>query len=345
MTQRFKLLGIGSCFSDYTIGSCLGDDALDKPSPPPTSPVSNVNQFTSMSPRFLKHCKGDNQKAEKMWREMLAWRQRWVMDTFLSRPLPNFRTIKTHYPQALHGRTKNGNLVFYEKPGCFNLAGFKRDGITANDMARYTAFVQEYIFSRLIPEDEGRFMSVLDMRGISWGIIQRDSIEILKTISEIIQSYYPERVSNMLVINAPDWFAGAWKFVERILAGNIERVTLHKEEETLDALLVHMETHQIPPEYGGLSPYAFGNSPEEQNLLEFVDNINENVENAARINIENDPAFTTEISQSAIPMIINKRKEKISWKSLLPASSPQQQSMAVKFSWSMLIDGFSPQSL
>jgi len=252
--------------------ACVRDDTLEEEQ-------ENLCQSTNpneMSPRFLKHCKGDEEKASKMWREMISWRQQHDMDRALFRPLPLFRSIKIHYPQALHGVTKSGNLVFYEKPGVLNIPGLKKQKIGPKEMAKYTAFVHEYIFSRLIKTDDGRFMSVLDVQGVSWGIISRDSIDILRAMTDTIQNNYPERVSNLMIINAPEWFAGFWKMVERVLAGGIERVTIHLEEDTLDALLEHLDSDEIPPEYGGTSPYSLGQHPYEADLRCLVDMLNAN---------------------------------------------------------------------
>mmetsp|Transcript_37040 Transcript_37040/g.64521 ORF Transcript_37040/g.64521 Transcript_37040/m.64521 type:complete len:196 (+) Transcript_37040:768-1355(+) len=109
---------------------------------------------------------------------------------------------------------------------------------------------------------------VLDVRGISWGVVSGDSINAMKATSETIQNNFPERVSNLMIINAPEWFTGAWKFVEKILAANIERVTIHSEEETLAALQEYLEDENIPACYGGQCQHLLGAHPFERALWE-----------------------------------------------------------------------------
>jgi len=232
--------------------------------------------FTEMSPRFLKHCQGNSERAKKMWEEMLLWRELNRMHEVFERPLTNFYGIRRYFHQAFHGRTKNGNLVLYEQIGTLDIRGLKSLGIKDIDMAEYTAFFQEYIYTHLIHEDDGRYLCVLDIKGVSWGIISPDSLAIQKAISETIQKYFPERVLKILIVNAPEWFAGAWKFIRGLAKFNEGNVIIREEKDTLNILLEYLDDDQIPREYGGSSPFHLGDSPEEQQLWEFVGTLNNN---------------------------------------------------------------------
>mmetsp|Transcript_37039 Transcript_37039/g.64517 ORF Transcript_37039/g.64517 Transcript_37039/m.64517 type:complete len:337 (+) Transcript_37039:54-1064(+) len=242
-----------------SIFACVIEDSTNE---------ATQNSFEVMSPRFLMHCKGDEDKARKMWKDMLSWRQHNEIDTLLERSVPHFAAMKRHCPSAFHGRTREGKLVFYERVGAYQIGSMKKDKLGPKHVTSFTAFIQEYIFTHLITNDEERYMSVLDVRGISWGVVSGDSINAMKATSETIQNNFPERVSNLMIINAPEWFTGAWKFVEKILAANIERVTIHSEEETLAALQEYLEDENIPACYGGQCQHLLGAHPFERALWE-----------------------------------------------------------------------------
>jgi len=133
-----------------SIFACVIEDSTNE---------ATQNSFEVMSPRFLMHCKGDEDKARKMWKDMLSWRQHNEIDTLLERSVPHFAAMKRHCPSAFHGRTREGKLVFYERVGAYQIGSMKKDKLGPKHVTSFTAFIQEYIFTHLITNDEERYMS------------------------------------------------------------------------------------------------------------------------------------------------------------------------------------------
>jgi len=66
--------------------------------------------------RFLRATKGDITAAEQRWRDTLNWRDDFGMDKILNELHPNLALIKENYPHYFHGRGRNNEPCYYEKP-------------------------------------------------------------------------------------------------------------------------------------------------------------------------------------------------------------------------------------
>lgn len=133
--------------------------------------------------RFMDGCKWMEEEAEKRWAATWEWRKRERIDALLEEPQPKFAHLKRNYPQYIHGRAKNGNLVCYEQPGLsdfkmlmqVNLLKFRfvlriesRHRILQiadqDELLRHYVFTTEFIWRVLDPREDGRAVSVWDMQ-------------------------------------------------------------------------------------------------------------------------------------------------------------------------------------
>jgi len=70
---------------------------------------------------FLRANGNNRNKAAKKWAITKKWRADNDIDNILSNPQPHFNVIKSQYPQHLHGKAINGDMVSVELPGKFIL--------------------------------------------------------------------------------------------------------------------------------------------------------------------------------------------------------------------------------
>lgn len=100
----------------------------------------------------------------------------------------------------------------------------------------------------------------------------KKSVEYVRKCSHFTGQHYPERAGHVIVINIPRWFAMIWNVVKPM----VDEVTLKKisivrgKDEVFQALVEKIPVENIPPEYGGKSPYPLGASPEEEALRDLM---------------------------------------------------------------------------
>ncbi len=62
--------------------------------------------------------------------------------------------IKKMYPHYHCGRGKDGHVVYYERPGEFEVAKLIAQGVSIEDMVRHWLFVTEYQWEVLCEGDQ-----------------------------------------------------------------------------------------------------------------------------------------------------------------------------------------------
>ena len=98
-----------------------------------------------------------------------------------------------------------------------------------------------------------------------------------------------------MVVNAPFWLAGAWSGLKGILPDTVQ-VDLLSESKYPNALKEYIDEDQIPPEYGGTSPYKLGEHPYEMALQELAQD-----ENRLKVSSIEPNMPPTIITTSAVP--------------------------------------------
>lgn len=66
------------------------------------------------------------------------------MNTILTEPQPNFFTIKNMIPHYNYGRGKQGQLIYWDRPGDCKFDELFARGLTVDDLFRHWLFVTEY---------------------------------------------------------------------------------------------------------------------------------------------------------------------------------------------------------
>lgn len=274
----------------YVNGKCLYDDG--KPSfVNPGECIANIPQG------YLDLYRGNEERARLAWDETQRWRR--DMCVWKIHTLPNvwFSRIKEAYPHFVHGHSKDGYPIVYERPGQMNLKQLFRGGCDISDMIHHYTFFLEFIANVVCEEDEIRkklgskswgIMVVLDVEGAGISSLSGDVLKYLKQAGDTNSSHYPLTMKRAFVINSPFWLSGAWSTVKGILPESVT-VDILSERATPSSLREYIDDDQIPTEFGGSSPFTLGEHPHENRLKLLVENSSE----CSSMNDPTDPSFAS----------------------------------------------------
>lgn len=168
------------------------------------------NSKTGFAPHrfvdFKDACYGDIHAAEKRWNVTKQWRQDEGVDNILLEPQPHFFTIKAMYPHYFCGRGKNGQPVYYDRPGELNIPELNEKGIGEAQMLRHWLFITEYLWQIHMRSDQNqKSIVIIDVKGISWFKVTREVKHFVFTTVGWANQHYPERSHKIFICNAPTW--------------------------------------------------------------------------------------------------------------------------------------------
>jgi CRAL/TRIO domain len=248
--------------------------------------VPNGDSPSNIPANYLKLCKQDSVKAQKMWNKTQEWRRENQVWRIHCMPNTWFHDIKQAYPHFIHGVSKKGFPIIYEQPGKMNLKQLFRGGCNVDDMLRHYMFFLEFISNHICTRGEVRerlgcnapphssstwgIMVVMDVKGAGLSHLSGDVLTYLKGAGDINNSHYPLSLKRAFLVNSPFWLAGAWKSVKGILPDSVhvDILSSHQYATTLKGFI---DEDQIPREYGGSSQYPLGEHPYEKMLNNLVD--------------------------------------------------------------------------
>jgi len=147
-----------------------------------------------------------------------------------------------------------------ERAGCIRelARALGRWGAPPLTAALHVAFVLEYLGRALDarPLPGGRALRIVDVRGITLpDLAAAETRALLRDCAALLSPFFPERVSQMLIVNAPPGFGMLWLLVAPLLSKRTSaRVTVvgAGERARLRGLLEGMmDLGQVPEEYGG----------------------------------------------------------------------------------------------
>ncbi|VVB00178.1 unnamed protein product [Arabis nemorensis] len=209
--------------------------------------------------RFLKARDLNIEKTIQMWEEMLRWRKEYGTDTILEDfDFEELEEVLQYYPQGYHGVDKEGRPVYIERLGKAHPAKLMR--ITTID--RYLKYhVQE--FERALLEKfpacsiaaKRRICStttVLDVQGLGMKNFTPTAANLVAAMSKIDNSYYPETLHRMYIVNAGTGFKKVlWPAAQKFLdAKTISKIHV-LEPKSLSKLHEVIDSSQLPEFLGG----------------------------------------------------------------------------------------------
>jgi len=226
-------------------------------------------------------------KADMKWEQSIKWRMErrlWKIHAVQHRL---FHEVKASYPHCVHGFTKTGYPVVYERPGRMTLKQKFAEGIiTVDDMTYHYTHFMEYLSNVICQRPECRerldnrpsdeqishwgFFVVMDVAGLSLSSLSGDVLRYLQKAGVINADNYPHSTARALVVNSPFWLSSAFNSIKSILPKNTQADLLSTSNQ-LEGMRKYIDDDQIPKEFGGSSPYALGEHPFEKQLEELVE--------------------------------------------------------------------------
>ncbi|KAL8505374.1 hypothetical protein ACS0TY_016565 [Phlomoides rotata] len=209
--------------------------------------------------RFFKASDFNINKTIQMWEEMLNWRREYGVDTILEDfEFEELEEVLHYYPQGYHGVDREGRPVYIERLGRAHPSKLMR--ITS--IERYLKYhVQE--FERAIHEKfpacsiaaKRRICStttILDVQGLGVKNFTTTAASLLAAMAKIDNSYYPETLHRMYVVNAgPGFKKVAWPAAQKFLdSKSIAKVDV-LAPKSLRKLLEVIDPSQLPEFLGG----------------------------------------------------------------------------------------------
>ncbi|CAI0540797.1 unnamed protein product [Linum tenue] len=216
--------------------------------------------------RFLKARDFNIEKTIQMWEEMLDWRREYGTDSILEDfEFEELEEVVQYYPQGYHGVDKEGRPVYIERLGKAHPSKLMR--ITSID--RYLKYhVQE--FERALCEKfpacsiaaKRKIWSsttILDVQGLGMKNFSRTAASLLAAMARIDNSYYPETLHRMYIVNAgPGFKKMLWPAAQKFLdAKTIAKIQV-LDPRSLHKLLEVIDSSQLPDFLGGSCTCAEG---------------------------------------------------------------------------------------
>jgi ribosomal protein S6E (S10) len=207
--------------------------------------------------RYLKARKWDVDAALSQLLETMHWRSNGGVGKLLCCPDPHEDIYQNYTPHLYFGHDKEGRPISWDRTGQVRVAELLQQ-LTPEDVnARHVRHMELQIQRMKESSAEQhkpvtQLVWIMDLKGLS---MKPDSqgTKLFKNTITIDQTYYPERLGHLFIINAPWVFKPIWAIIRPWIDPNT-REKIHICGENYHAVLKEfIDSDQIPKEYGGTS--------------------------------------------------------------------------------------------
>ncbi|CAO3624678.1 unnamed protein product [Cunninghamella blakesleeana] len=158
---------------------------------------------------------------------------------------------------CLHKTDKDGCPIYIERLGLHNAKGLAKN-TNAEEIFHYHVACNEFLHrvimkdcSKMAGKPINRETVIFDCTGMGWQQFHMPAIQLIRTISDVDQKYYPETLNKLFIINAPTAFVYVWKIVKGWLdRGTIEKIQILGSDYQ-EKLLEQISSENLPSFLGG----------------------------------------------------------------------------------------------
>eukprot|EP00903_Cladosiphon_okamuranus_P006249 g6133.t1 len=229
--------------------------------------------------RYVVGCGGDRVEAAKRWKETLEWRKENKVDEILETPQPRFHDCRQVFPVYLHGRSRKGMPVLWERIGKVDVAKADELKLPLSDLTPNYVFLNECVWRLILDKgedanDDAKFITVEDVAGVRPWHLTPKILSVLRTLTGTMKAHYVERCYKSYIINAPRAFTALWRVVSAMLDARTRAKISILGTDYLGTMQEEIDMSQIPSEYGGSSDRAMDDSDDERKILALVTRLN-----------------------------------------------------------------------
>eukprot|EP00998_Keelungia_sp_KM082_P006681 NODE_2920_length_970_cov_48.654804_g2900_i0.p1 GENE.NODE_2920_length_970_cov_48.654804_g2900_i0~~NODE_2920_length_970_cov_48.654804_g2900_i0.p1 ORF type:complete len:268 (+),score=44.10 NODE_2920_length_970_cov_48.654804_g2900_i0:61-864(+) len=255
---RFNKYGTAAEISDESAAEALAELTRRRP----TAPVDeNMTSMDDLYIRFLIASKYEVDEAERRLIAYEEWRQKHQLAAIFQANHPP--KIPELHQCCFHGRDREGNPVYIEKPNQTNMRQLMKEFDQAT-LVRWHIYTMERARQRYKAMGGDRIAVILDCSGVGWSIMTDSAaLAFLKAMTQVDQAMYPEHMRIMFLINAPRTIQALWNIIKPWLDPRVQAKIQITGKNYVDRLTQHIDPAQLPNEYGGtggplqpLSPIA-----------------------------------------------------------------------------------------
>jgi len=226
---------------------------------------------------------GSDTKAFSALSSMAQWMTENRLANIIHHPQPAFTAMKKHYPHGFPGWSRKKDcLVELECMGLWPRAydAIAAEGISEQAMLEHLLFTYQYAFAKLDarPLPDGKTVKIVDLDGLSMRDLRSAGFKLITRVGAMLSMNYPQRLQRCFLINAPGWWAVAWKMISPVIPAKIRaQMSLYSKsdkEHAFKAMLDWIDEGVIPVAYGGKNELPLSQCSMEIALKEYVDKLN-----------------------------------------------------------------------
>lgn len=219
--------------------------------------------------KFLKFHAWSPDKAAEAYTAMRVWRKEFKVDEVAAGELPGGELMRMTVPHAYTGVDKRGRPIYLEKSGKIHVDALS-GGLPAEVVIKSHVYGLERLRGLMRDSTERRgdgktvehFVTILDLAGL--GLYHGKALSVLKQLQDVDNTYYPDCVGPVYLVNAPWIMPTLWEMAKPILNEQIKAKIKILGANFREELLKEIDADQLPAEYGGTSDVMIEETPYEE---------------------------------------------------------------------------------